>query len=105
MSPKNAAKGETIVQPAHHLTGSGRFSVFVSYRTVDSAYTALLLQRDLTLRARSGRVFIDTGCIEFGDSIWQRIEPALNECDLVVVLIGPNWDEVVDDNKRRILEE
>src|SRR5262249_7084687 len=65
--------------------------VFVSYRREDTmAITGRLCDR---LRAAFGRdnVFLDIDNIPYGADFVEHIELTLKQCDIVLVMIGPNW--------------
>jgi hypothetical protein len=65
--------------------------IFVSYRRQDSA--AIVGRMYDRLRAHFGTdaVFMDIESILGGEDFTKRIESALDQCDLVVAVIGPRW--------------
>src|SRR5918992_5683735 len=78
--------------------------IFISYRRADSDGWAGRL-RD-TLRVRFGDlVFQDVDNIPDGEIFSDVIDRALNECDVALVIIGPNWANAVDEKGRRRLDQ
>jgi TIR domain len=73
-----------------------RYKIFISYRRKDSFEAVRRLHSDLKERCRNGKVFRDESDVKFGDPIYSsKIEPAVKESDLVLALIGPEWDESI----------
>ena len=70
--------------------------IFISYRRADSdGWTGRL--RD-TLRARFGkRVFHDVDNIPDGEIFSDVIDRALQECEVALIIIGPNWATARDE--------
>src|SRR5918992_3992322 len=78
--------------------------IFISYRRADSDGWAGRL-RD-TLRVRFGDlVFQDVDNIPDGEIFADVIDRALNECDVALVIIGPNWASARDEQGRRRLDQ
>lgn len=78
-------------------------SVFISYRREDSGgYTGRLHDR-LVDRWGADRVFLDIDNIPPGEDFVDAIDKTLDECILVLIVIGPRWLEVRGkDGNRRI---
>lgn len=75
--------------------------IFISYRRADSDGWAGRL-RD-TLRARFGnRVFQDVENIADGEIFSEVIGRALQECDVALIIIGPNWASAQNAEGRRL---
>ena len=75
--------------------------IFMSYRRADSDGWAGRL-RD-ALRVRFGdRVFQDVESIADGEIFSEVIDRALKECDVALVIIGPNWASARDESGRRL---
>ena len=73
---------------------TGRFSrlhVFVSYRRADSAPYAGRLHDALVDQFGEDNVFQDVSDIDPGKDFKEAIDAALDQADVVMVLIGPNW--------------
>jgi len=78
--------------------------IFISYRRADSDGWAGRL-RD-ALRSRFGDlVFQDVDNIPDGEIFADVIDRALNECDVALVIIGPQWGSAVDEKGRRRLDQ
>src|SRR5687768_15745118 len=75
--------------------------IFISYRRADSDGWAGRL-RD-ALRARFGnRVFQDVESIGDGEIFSEVIGRALQECDVALIIIGPNWASAHNADGRRL---
>lgn len=90
------ARGE--IMPSRDKT-----SVFISYRRDDTAVEAARLE-DLLDELRGG-VFRDVSGIEVGARFPERIQDALNEADVVLVLIGEKWLDIADGRGKRRLDD
>jgi TIR domain len=66
-------------------------SVFISYRRADTADAAGRLAADLIERFGRSRVFIDVDSIPLATKFEDRIQAALESCQVVLVLIGDRW--------------
>jgi CheY-like chemotaxis protein len=64
--------------------------IFVSYRRRDSAFAAQALR--YALRPPGHDVFLDTGTIAPGDAFRDVIRDALRTSELVLALVGPQFD-------------
>lgn len=67
--------------------------VFISYRREDTAADAGRLYGDLVGRFGPGRVFMDVDNIPLGADVRPAITAAISSSRVVLVLIGPAWDE------------
>lgn len=65
--------------------------VFISYRRDDSAAEAGRLADALVQRLGSKGVFQDVAAIGAGRDFTDAIEGALENCDAVLVVVGPDW--------------
>lgn len=70
-------------------------NVFISYRRDDSALAAKLLHEELARHFGADSVFMDIEDIGYGDDFVARIGSHLDEADVVVVVIGPRWLELL----------
>ncbi len=87
--------GDAMVQPVN---------VFVSYRRMDS--TPHLADRiGEALKQAFENVFVDVDFITPGSMFGDAIGRALSECEILLVLIGRDWINVVDDQGRRRLDD
>jgi hypothetical protein len=87
------------------VAGSPRQGIFISYRHADALPYARLLQVNLQWRFPGARVFMDLDSIEAGVDFRKVISDAVNACRVVVVLIGPQWATLADEEGRRRLDD
>jgi CHASE2 domain-containing sensor protein len=74
--------------------------VFISYRRDDSMVTAALLYRELASRSEFADAFMDIDDIGYGADFVAAIDAALRDADVVVVVIGPRWIEMLQARLR-----
>jgi hypothetical protein len=79
--------------------------VFISYRRKDTEGEASRLARDLAVALPDVPLFRDVEAISPGENFVAALERALEECAVMLVLIGPIWLEVTDNNGRRRLND
>jgi hypothetical protein len=70
--------------------------MFMSYRRKDTAEIARRVYDVLEKEFGGGSVFIDINTIAGGEDFLERLEAALEQCHVLLALIGPHWME----NKR-----
>ncbi len=77
--------------------------LFISYRRVD-AFEANRIVKTLRQEYGESNIFQDIGSIKLGDNWHESIESALNEAVAVIIVIGPKWLHLQDEEtgKRRI---
>lgn len=80
-------------------------SIFICYRREDSSGHAGRLYDRLAERFGADRVFMDVEGIEAGVDFPDAIQRALATCEALVVVIGPHWAELEDDDGRRRLDD
>jgi len=73
--------------------------IFISYRRDDSSVHARLLHRELSSYFGADEVFMDHEDIGWGDNFAQRIDEQLGTADVVVVVVGPRWVEIVQQRE------
>ena len=73
---------------------------FISYRRKNDTSLARDIQKELIRRYGDASVFMDTASIDFGEAFPDRIISAIRVCGVMLVLIGPDWLEVVDGRRR-----
>ena len=76
--------------------------IFISYRRDDTADETKRLEEQL--EKLQGQVFRDVSAIDVGEKFPKRIETALKEADIVIVVIGKRWLNISDERGRRRLE-
>jgi pterin-4a-carbinolamine dehydratase len=65
--------------------------VFISYRRDDASAEASLIAKELRAELGEGAVFLDSSSVEFGATWPDRIRSALETCQYVFAVIGPDW--------------
>jgi TonB family protein len=71
--------------------------IFVSYRRSDSQGEAGRLFDDLVKHFGEDTVFMDVAAIEAGRDFRKAIEEGVTKCDVLLVMIGPEWLEAKDE--------
>lgn len=69
--------------------------VFISYRRDDSIVHARLIYAELSQRLGADAVFMDIEDIPYGGDFKQAIDARLNDCAVVIAVIGPRWSELL----------
>ena len=77
---------------------SGR--IFISYRREETAYPAGWLYDRLTGHFGGGQVFKDVDSIQLGDDFVEVITRAVGSCDVLLALIGDEWQTITDAHGR-----
>lgn len=77
------------VSPARHHVCV--FDVFVNYRTVDERFGAAYAHDALARRFGRDRIFLDHVSIAPGERYASRLRDALEQAQVLVVLVGPEW--------------
>ncbi len=89
-------------------TGKGRepgpLRLFLCYRRADSAAFVDRLHDRLSERFGAGNVFRDVEDIQLGGDFRQAVRRALARCDVFLLVIGPRWLEMRDDEGARRLD-
>ncbi|WP_221325786.1 toll/interleukin-1 receptor domain-containing protein [Actinoplanes sp. L3-i22] len=75
---------------------------FISYRTADQAVTAVYLKHVLSERFGVRRVFLDNTAIPLGEPFPPVLEQALEQCRVLIALIGPRWLAADEHGHRRV---
>jgi hypothetical protein len=79
--------------------------IFISYRRDDSEGEAGRLFDRLKNHYGRDFVFIDSQTLAPGESFSSVIENAVSTSDLVIVVIGPQWELVEDEDGRRRIDD
>jgi hypothetical protein len=79
--------------------------VFVNYRRDDTGPYARLLQLKLAERFPGVPVFMDLDSIEAGVDFAKAIKSGVDECAVLVALIGAKWLTITDEDGRRRLDD
>lgn len=88
---------------AHGAVMSGK--IFVNYRRDDSAPHALSVAQYLERRFGASNVFIDIDRLRAGENFPEVLEERLADCDVVLVVIGPNWLKAPGEDGSSRLED
>ena len=73
--------------------------IFISYRQADAKAWAISLRDDLAEVFGDDQVFLDKDTLHAGN--WrEQIQRALDRCKVVLVVIGPRWLTIADEQKR-----
>ena len=78
--------------------------VFVSYRRDDTRHVAGRLAGDLADHFGTDSIFRDVESIDGGEEFPVRLEKALAQCAVMLVLIGHDWLAAKDAQGRRRLD-
>ncbi len=80
--------------------------VFISYRRSDASGEARSIYDRIRTHPSKPKVFLDVEAIKTGD-LWQdSIDNALAQCDVMLVVIGPNWLTIASGAaKARLFDE
>jgi hypothetical protein len=81
-----------------------RTRIFLSYRRVDAGHAGRLYDA-LVEELGEESVFMDITAIAPGSDFTQAIETALADCETTLVLIGPSWTRMTDQQGRRRLDD
>jgi len=66
-------------------------NIIISYRRIDSQAIAGRIFDRLVARYGASSVFMDIDAIPIGVDYREHLEGALNRCDAVIVVVGPQW--------------
>lgn len=80
-------------------------SIFVNYREEDTLTDLETLGFRLGTHFGQDSVFIARDCVELGLDWEQRIERAARLCEVMLVLIGPKWLTMADEDGDRRLDD
>lgn len=73
--------------------------IFISYRQADAKAWAIALRDDLAKVFGNDRVFLDKDTLRAGN--WrEQIQRELERCKVVLVVIGPRWLTIADEQNR-----
>jgi formylglycine-generating enzyme required for sulfatase activity len=75
--------------------------VFISYRREDSKWQAREVYRALTHVLARDHVFMDVDSIRPGDDFVDVLEGWVDQCDILLALIGNGWIDAVDPKTHR----
>src|SRR5262250_3117465 len=79
--------------------------VFINYRGEDSDTAAALIDRELTARLGSDRVFLDCRSIPAGADFAEELLGRLRAYSVLVVVIGPRWLTLTNQGGQRRIDD
>jgi hypothetical protein len=79
-------------------------SIFISYRQEDAKGWAIALRDDLAAAFGPEHVFLDKDALHAGN--WrEQIDGALDSCKVMLIVIGPRWLTIADDQGRPRIQQ
>ena len=78
--------------------------IFISYRRSDSAYAARALNSQLSAAFGDDKIFMDVEDIELGVDFGEKIQNVVASCDILLVVMGPDWLTVTDQQGGRRID-
>jgi Uncharacterized protein conserved in bacteria (DUF2252)/TIR domain len=75
--------------------------IFISYRRNDSKYQARMIHEAFCRIIPRGHVFMDVDTILPGRKFREVIKDWLNQCEVLLALIGPGWIDAIDSKTGR----
>lgn len=79
--------------------------IFISYRRSDSAHAAANLTDKLQQHFGQDSIFFDVDNIPLGVDFREHIGNAVGQCDVLLVIIGEKWAQLVDEQGNRRLNQ
>ena len=73
--------------------------IFISYRRKENTKDARILFERLG-KSFGRRVFMDTDGVSYGDDFERKINAQLDRCTVMLALIGPGWEHLLDEHTR-----
>lgn len=71
--------------------------IFISYRRKENTKDARILFERLG-KSFGRRVFMDTDGVSYGDDFERKINAQLDRCAVMLALIGPGWEHLLDEH-------
>jgi TIR domain/PASTA domain len=90
---------------SYRMDGAEMSGIFINYRRSDTDGEATHLYGDLAGRFGAPRVFVDLEGILPAADFRQRIYEAIDSCDVMVTLVGPDWSTMRGPSGARRLDE
>jgi hypothetical protein len=79
--------------------------IFISYRRQDSATMTGRIYDKLETALGSNRVFRDIDDISAGEDFRAKLAKEIDKSDILLVIIGPKWEGITDNNGNRRLDD
>jgi len=80
-------------------------SIFISYRRIGSSWSTRSLHDRLRAQYGKDHVFMDVTDIDYGSDFAEKIATEIGRCDVVLVVIGPQWLSAADAKGNRRLDD
>lgn len=87
---------EVMRQPAQRAT-----KIFISYRRADTPYVTDHIYDYMRVQFGEGNVFLDVGSVPFGVDFRQYLNEQIADHEVVLVMIGPQWAQMIRDRAGR----
>lgn len=78
--------------------------IFISYRRADSSGHTGRLYDSLVALFGEDKIFLDIDSIKGGSDFVEVIDETLEVCIAIIVVIGPSWTTITDENGNKRLE-
>ena len=78
--------------------------IFISYRRKETSAYALLLRKELGEVFGENAIFQDIHSLHFGIDFRKEITEAVASCKVLIAVIGPQWQDRLDEKKSQPLE-
>jgi tetratricopeptide (TPR) repeat protein len=79
--------------------------VFISYRRQETGPYARLLRQELSRLLGAEQVFMDVDSIAVGVDFAEAIQRAVDACEVLLALVGPQWLTITDAEGQRRLDD
>ena len=79
--------------------------IFVSYRRSGASSSTYRLVNELQREFGEAKIFLDVESIDPGVPFAEAISNAISKCNVVLVVIGPSWLEMKNEQGQRRLDE
>ncbi|MFB8829412.1 TIR domain-containing protein [Azotobacter sp. CWF10] len=105
--PEEPTRGSISQLLARLLRAYRKPTVFISYRRVDTLIYAEKIHKRLEAELGKSNVFFDKKDIDLGVNFSRVIEQRVASCQVLLVLVGPDWLDPPDENgvRHRRLED
>lgn len=86
------------------MSGDPVIDIFVNYRTADARYGAAATYELLADRFERERIFLDNQSMRPGAKYPAELRAALESMRVLLVLIGPRWDEPASEERPAVAD-
>jgi hypothetical protein len=76
--------------------------IFISYRRADSQYVTDSIYEHMARHFGADNVFLDVGSIPFGVDFRKYLHERIDQADIVLVIIGPDWARLMAERGAEI---